>query len=641
MSIATLPFTEVAGHKLNGEQSAYLEGLFAGLRNRGLSFGDVEPNPAAKLSVATDLIFEERVKRELHPLDAYPVLLEHAATNKAPDKEALFRFKWNGLFYLSPNKEAFMARLRIPGGQLQTFQLRELARVAQQLTTGYVQITTRANLQIRLIEPKNAPEVLRRIQSVGLNTRGAGADNIRNLTANPTAGIDPYELLDTLPLCQQLGHLILNDRSFYDLPRKFNIAFDGGGLIGTVEDTNDIGLKAVRVPPSSLNGLRAQPRREESPSPAGVRGGSEASASQLWTAAASSHPSPSIPLPVEGRGKEDDGGTASTIEPGIYFRVALGGATGHKAFACDLGVLVKPEELLKVAVALVRVYIANGNRGDRKKARLKHLLETWSLDKYLEETEKLLGYKLLRASASSKLETRNSKSEHPHSHVGVFPQKQPGLNYIGVAIPVGQITPKQMLRLAEIADLYGSSEVRLTVWQNLIIPNIPDGFVETVKKALVKMGLHWHQSNLRSGIIACTGNSYCKFASANTKGHALELADYLDKRLQLDQPINIHLTGCPNSCAQHYMGDIGLLGAKVKVAGESMDGYHVFVGGGFGERQAVGRQIFQGISCNDLKPILEKMLKGYLRHRKEGETFQSFTNRHDLGALQGIFSNDE
>ena len=653
MSNATLPFTEVAGQKLNGEQSAYLEGLFTGLRNRGLSFADVEPNPAAQpaKALAADLIFEERVKRELHPLDAFDVLLEHAAANKAPDKEALFRFKWNGLFFLTPNKEAFMARLRIPGGQLQTFQLREIARVAQELTSGYVQITTRANFQIRLIEMKDAPEVLRRIQSVGLHTRGAGADNIRNLTANPTAGIDPHELIDTMPLCHQLGQIILNDRAFYDLPRKFNIAFDGGGLIGTVEDTNDIGLRAVRVSPSPLNGERA-----------GVRGEIKSGFATTPSALGESHPSPSIPLPVEGRGTEDSVVVSAGIPPGIYFRVALGGATGHKAFARDISVLVKPDEVLKVTAALVRVYIANGNRSDRKKARLKHLLETWTLEKYLEETEKLLGYKLLRVpgpgpgnGAMEYWSNGLTQSHHsttpslhhsapslvPHSHVGVFPQKQKGLNYIGVAIPVGQITPKQMLRLAEIAELYGSSEVRLTVWQNLIIPNIPDAFVETVKKALVKMGLHWQQSNLRSGIIACTGSSYCKFAAANTKGHALELADYLDKRVKLDQPINIHLTGCPNSCAQHYMGDIGLLGAKVKVAGESFDGYHVFVGGGFGGRQAIGRQIFQGVSCNDLKPTLERMLKGYLRHRNDGEPFQSFTNRHDVSALQGIFSNDE
>src|SRR5207244_1700111 len=168
-----------------------------------------------------------------------------------------------------------------------------------------------ANFQIRLIQPKDAPEVLRRIQAIGLHTRGSGADNIRNLTANPTAGVDPHELIDVLPLCQELGQIIINDGAFYDLPRKFNIAYDGGGLIGTVEDTNDIGAKAVKI------------------------------------------------------GDE------------VFFRVALGGATGHKVFARDLGVLVPPGELNRVVVALVRVYVAHGNRTDRKRARLKHLLETW------------------------------------------------------------------------------------------------------------------------------------------------------------------------------------------------------------------------------------------------------------------------
>src|SRR4030095_5195072 len=201
--------------------------IFAGWRNRGLTFSEVEPSPQGEAAKPRfdELIFEERVKRELHPLDAYPLLLENAAANQAPDKENIFRFKWNGLFYLTPQKEAFMARLRIPAGQLKSFQLREIARVAQELTTGYIQITTRANFQLRLIQPKDAPEVLRRIQSVGLHTRGAGADNIRNLTSNPTSGIDPHELIDVMPYCQELAQIILNDRSLYDLPRKFNIAF--------------------------------------------------------------------------------------------------------------------------------------------------------------------------------------------------------------------------------------------------------------------------------------------------------------------------------------------------------------------------------------------------------------------------------
>lgn len=568
--MSLIPVQHVNGEPLTEEQRKYLEGFFAGLAAHGVRFSDVEPVPAAEKKVSLDeLIFEERVKRELHPLDAYDQILENAQTNKTPDKEEMFRFKWHGLFFLSPNKEAFMSRLRIPGGVLKTFQLRELAAIGKELTSGYVQITTRANLQMRLIQPKDCPEFLRRVQGTGLHTRGAGADNIRNITVNPTAGIDPHELIDVLPFCHQLAQTIINDRSFYDLPRKFNIAYDGGGLIGTVEDTNDIGAKAVKV------------------------------------------------------GDE------------IFFRIALGGATGHKAFARDLGVLVRPAELNKVIAAIVRVYIANGNRGDRKKARLKHLLETWSLEKYLAETEKILGTKLQRPAVP--VDVAYGETKFPHTHIGVHPQKQKGMNYIGVAMPVGQITPKQMLRVAEIAELYGSSEIRLTVWQNFIIPNVPDAYVETVKKALRKIGFDTQQSLLRGGLIACTGNSFCKYAQANTKGHAIALADYLDKKITLDQPVNIHLTGCPNSCAQHYMGDIGLLGTKVR--GE--DGYHVFVGGGFGANQAVGRQVFAGITEGDLKPLLEKILKGYLRRREPGESFRKFSARHDLNTLQAIFTNEE
>src|SRR5258708_13385956 len=202
MITPVLPFDEIKGRKLDDEQRSYLEGLFAGLANRGFKFSDVEPNPAAAPSQPKppeNLIFEERVKRELHPLDAFPVLLEHAAANKAPERENIFRFKWNGLFYLTPNKEAFMARLRIPAGQLKTFQWREIAPVAGELTTQYVQITTRANIQIRLIEMKNAPEALRRIHNVGLHPRGAAPATIPNLTPTPASRIDPPYLIDPTP----------------------------------------------------------------------------------------------------------------------------------------------------------------------------------------------------------------------------------------------------------------------------------------------------------------------------------------------------------------------------------------------------------------------------------------------------------
>jgi ferredoxin-nitrite reductase len=567
--MSTLPqFDAIEGQPLTLEQKNYLKGFFSGLASKGVTFGNIGQATGTKPPEdETPLILEERIKKEEHPLDSYYRLIENAKTNKAPDKEEIFRFKWNGLFYLTPVRDAFMARLRIPGGQLKTFQLREIAAIAKELTTGYVQITTRANLQIRLIEPKNAPEFLRRIQLIGLHTRGAGADNIRNLTSNPTAGIDPHELIDCTPYVQELAQFIINHREFYNLPRKFNVAFDGGGLIGSVEDTNDIGIKAVKA---------------------------------------------------DGK---------------IGFRIAAGGATGHKTFARDLGVIVPPGDIVKVIVALIRVYIANGNRGDRKKARLKHLLEKWTLDQYLAETEKLLGTQLARtpldpAALEYPFETV------PHSHIGAYPQRQAGFHYLGVALPVGQLTSRQLQRIADIADHYGSGEIRLTVWQNLIIPNIPATFLETVKKEVRRIGLDWKQSNLASGVIACTGNKYCKFSSTDTKGHALALIKHLEHRVELDVPINIHFTGCPHSCAQHYMGDIGLLGAKTS---DGREAYHVCMGGGFGKHQAVGRQVFQAVLVEELKPLVEKILLVYLKNRNAGESFQAFTARHDLNALQTLF----
>jgi ferredoxin-nitrite reductase len=270
-----------------------------------------------------------------------------------------------------------MARLRIPAGILKTFQARELARISTELTTGYIQITTRSNIQLRQIEPRNAPALLSRIQGIGLHTRGAGADNVRNITTNPTAGLDPCELIDTLPFCQELAQVIINNREFYDLPRKFNIAFDGGGLISSLEETNDIGARAVKI----------------------VK-------------------------------------TSGEIKPGIYFRLGIGGATGHKSFANDLGVLVPPQQIIKVLTAMLRVYIAKGDRTNRKRARLKHLLEKWTFPQYLEATEELLGFKLLRASLDDSGESRSTleatplRTEVPHPHVGVFPQKQGGLSLV-------------------------------------------------------------------------------------------------------------------------------------------------------------------------------------------------------------------
>jgi len=574
-----------ATEDFSAEQKRYLEGFFAALNAQGISFGDLAETPGAATTTPVqkgpsleDMTKEERIKHDLNPLDATEELVLKARWNAKPEMEDVFRFKWNGLFWLSPVKDGYMCRLRIPGGVVKSFQLRELANIARDLTSGYIQITTRNNFQIRLIEPKDCPEVLRRIQSVGLHSRGAGADNIRNITMNPCAGYDPHELIDVRPLVNELATIIISSREFYDLPRKFNIAYDGGGLVSSVEDTNDIGATAVKI------------------------------------------------------GENSEG-----IEPGVYFRIALGGVTGHQTFASDWGVIVKPEELNRVITAIVRVFIRDGDRTNRKKARLKYLVEGRGLDGFRDDVEALLGQKLHRLPPGSAIQLPRSFSQQGHTHVGVYPQKQSGLNYIGAGVPVGQLTARQLDRIADIADSYGTGEIRLTVWQNFIVPNVPTAYVATASKALRKLGFPVEESPLRNGFVACTGNRYCKFASSDTKGHALAMMDYLDKRVKLDKPVNIHFTGCPNSCAQHFMGDIGLLGTKAK--GTSGEGYHITVGGGFGENRKIGRQIFSGVPFESLGPTLEAMLKGYLAKREGTESFHTFCNRHTVGQLQELWSN--
>ena len=561
-------------------QQRYLEGYFAGLQAGGITFGGIASAPAPAGTSLDDLTKEERIKRDLNPFDAIEQLQLDARWNAAPEPDMAFRYKWNGLFWLNPVKDGYMCRLRIPGGIVKSYQLRELAAISRELTSGYIQITTRNNFQIRVIQPKDCPEVLRRIQSCGLHSKGAGADNIRNITANPAMGLDPYELIDVRPLVHELSQLIIGGQEFYDLPRKFNIAFDGGGLISSVEDTNDIGATAVEI---SAN--------------------------------------------------------ADGIEPGIYFRLALGGVTGHQTFASDWGVLIKPEELIAVMAAILRVFIRDGDRTNRKKARLKYIIESRGLDGFRDDVEALLKTKLRRLPPDSPIIKPRQFSQQGHSHVGTHPQKQTGLYYIGASVPVGQMTDKQMEKVAQLSETYGTGEVRLTVWQNFLIPNIPEAFVPTVCKQLEKMGFPTTQSNVRSGFVACTGNRYCKFSSADTKGHAIAMMEYLDKSVKLDRPINIHFTGCAHSCAQHFMGDIGLLASKVKNAsGESVEGYHICVGGGFGDQRKVGQQVFTGIPFTELGTTLEAMLKGFLARRNPEETFHDFCRRLPLGELQAVFS---
>jgi ferredoxin-nitrite reductase len=576
------------------EQKEYLSAFFSGAVQRvarpfvGVAAGGLlscESNSGATNLAApeepsyhgtpvSDLCREERWKADENPLDIWDKLVAHAGENRAPSAEDVFRFKFHGLFHVAPAQDSFMLRLRIAGGRLTSHQMRGLADIAEQWGSQRADLTTRANIQIREFQPKDIVRVLNKVQSLGLTSRGTGADNIRNITASPATGIDPSELLDVAPYAEALHYYILNSRDLYELPRKFNVAFDSGGAISVLADTNDIGFQAVRV--------------------------------------------------SEGR----------SVPAGVYFRVVLCGITGHRQFASDTGLLLLPDQAVAVAAAMIRVFIENGDRTDRKKARLKYLVDRWGIQKFLAETEKRLAFPLLRC-AAQECDPRNPVDRA--GHIGVHAQAQPDLNYIGLSIPVGKLPVAQMRAVAAIADEFGSGVVRMTVWQNLLIPDVHADRLTAALERLLEAGLEHKAGTVMQGTVACTGNRGCRYAATDTKTHAVELARFLDSRFPILPPVNLHVTGCPHSCAQHYIGDIGLLGTKVAGA----EGYQVSIGGGADLDQGLARELVSSVTYADLPPLLERLFAAYTERCNPDESFLQFSRRHTIDELKSFLSRQE
>jgi ferredoxin-nitrite reductase len=580
----------------NPEQKRYLEGFVAGVQiakaAKGVSGaapgdGGAAPEPigpdAAGLKAQSRVLAsgrklsdQEKFKREQHPFDTYERLKEHAAKGEYPKPPDNFRWRFFGLFYVAPNQNSYMCRLRIPNGILTAAQFAGVAGLAERYGGGYAHVTTRANLQIREVKAGDAVAVVEAIQDLGLCSRGSGADNIRNVTGTPTAGIDPQELIDTRPYAREWHFHILNDRSLYGLPRKFNVAFDGAGLIPVLEDTNDIGFQAVEV--------------------------------------------------NEGFG----------LEPGVWFKLCLGGITGHRDFASDTGVLVQPKDACKVADAVVRLFVDHGDRTDRTKARLKYVLDAMGLEKFVGQLEEKLGRKFERAVPGA---VAPRPAFDRTAHLGIHAQRQAGLNWIGVVVPVGRMTVAQMRGLADIARDLGDGDLRLTVWQNLLISGVPTEKLAAAAERIEALGLAVDANAIRAGLVACTGNTGCKFAASDTKRHAEEIARWCETHVALDTPVNIHLTGCHHSCAQHFVSEIGLLACKVQKNEDDdpVEGYHILVGGGFGPNAALGRELYRDVVAEEAPRTVARILQAYLAHRaSRDETFLTFSRRHEVDALKAM-----
>lgn len=464
---------------------------------------------------------------------------------EAMDKTDLeHRLKWVGVFYRPVTPGKFMMRLRVPNGILSGEQMRVLGEIVQRYgDDGNADITTRQNLQLRGIRIEDIPDIFQRLKSVGMTSVQSGMDNVRNITGSPMAGLDADELIDTRELVQKVQDMITNygqgNYQFSNLPRKFNIAIEGGRDNSVHAEINDIAF---------------------------------------------------VPAYKEGE---------------LGFNVVVGGFFSAKRCeaAIPMNVWVRPnQEVVDLCRGILEVYRDNGLRANRQKSRLMWLIDEWGIEEFRTRVANHLGYPLATAAEKDAIDWEK------RDHLGVFPQKQEGLSYIGLCVPVGRLFADDMFDLARIAEVYGSGELRLTVEQNVIIPNIAAENMPTLLSEPLLAKFTPNPTPLQRALVSCTGAQFCNFALIETKNKAVDLISQLDAELNIPQGVRMHWTGCPNSCGQPQVADIGLMGTKARKDGKTVEGVDLYMGGKVGKDAHLGSCVQKGIPCEDLKSLLTSIL---------------------------------
>lgn len=511
----------------------------------------MSPSPSVATKVEKPNKFE-KYKAEKDGLAVKDELAQFAEMGwEAVDKTDLTgRLKWLGIFYREVTPGKFMLRLRLPNGVISSEQIRVLAEVIQRYgDDGCADITTRQNLQLRGVRLEDMPDIFARLKQVDLTSIQSGMDNVRNITGSPVAGIAATELIDTQVLVRQVQDMITNggegNSDFTNLPRKFNIAIEGSREDSIHSEINDIAF---------------------------------------------------IPA-------FQDGIEGSTLG----FNVLVGGF--FSAQRCDSAIPLNAwvpadETVVELCRAILTVFRDRGARGNRQKTRLMWLIDAMGLADFRAAVEAQMGQPLLPAAPEDAI-TEEGKSDH----LGVHAQKQPGLNYVGLHVPVGHFRAEDMFEFARLAEVYGNGEIRLTVEQNVIVPNIPDARLEAFLQEAPVQKFSIDPSPLVRTQVSCTGSRFCNFALIETKQRAHALAQELDALLQINQPVRMHWTGCPNSCGQPQVADIGFLGTKARKDGKSVEAVDIYMGGKVGKHAQLGERVMQGVPCEDLQQVVADLLK--------------------------------
>lgn len=450
-------------------------------------------------------------------------------------------FKWHGFFYRKQTPGYFMLRMRISNGVLNSSQLRAIAELSRDFGRGVGDFTTRQNIQLRWITIENMPAIIEKLQAVGLGAEQTGMDNFRNVTGCPLTGLTRHELLDTRQLTAATALSLLGPE-FENIPRKFNISINGCRLDCTHAQSNDIGL----TPAIGRMGTR----------------------------------------PVPG------------------FNVVVGGHMGSRNphLAVPLDMFVRTSQVTALCRAILTVFRDNGNRSVRGKARLWYLIDAWGIERFRDEVTKVLGEKLPSAGACQLYRDPDPLEQ---DHVGVHPQIQDGLSYVGMVVPTGRITAEQLFALAELADDYGSREIRLTNDQNVIVPNVPNRRIDELLGEPLLEAWSPSPSGVMRGLVTCTGIDHCHFALNDTKGISLAIARKLEERLpDSDKVVRLNVSGCVHACGRHRLSEIGLEATRLRQDGKVIDGFNIFEGGCLGEDARLGVEVHRKATIEETTELL-------------------------------------
>jgi sulfite reductase (ferredoxin) len=471
----------------------------------------------------------------------------------------------------------FMVRIRVPNGLLSSDQARTIADLAERHARGVADITVRQNFQFHWVTIESLPDVLETLWRVGLSTTGACGDVVRNITGCPLAGFDAHEHCDASPLVTELNGQLGGNSEFYNLPRKFKVSITGCRSWCTYPEINDVGLTAV-----SRKRLHGD-------------------------------------------------------EVGFSLRVA-GGLSTDPHLGVRLNAFVRWKQAVPVVRGVAELFRESEVlRQNRERARLKFLFlqHGWTAESFLEALQDRLGFALDPA------EPEELPLDIHRDHVGIHAQKQPEFSYVGANVLRGRITPDQLRTAADLSDRYADGHLRNTIMQNLLIVNVPNQHASRVAGELTAAGLPVRASAFARGTVACTGSEFCKLALTETKGFARWLTEELDQRLPgFQEQLKLHITGCPNSCGQHWIADIGIEGKKIKQDGRMVDAYYFCVGGSVGEFASIARPVGYRCAASEVPDAIERLLREFSEQRAPGENLRRFFARHSNEQIRGLLAGD-